>query len=106
MWRKAAAVIRHLAGNQGWSPLRRRFGLNTADTAVLSTPQEFAEGYIPSALNVEVTQLPQEVDELTQYLGKPVVTVRRSAVRSAYAALFLRGYGFPLLIYHILYCVF
>ncbi len=60
----------------------------------VSTPQEFAEGHIPGALNIEVTQLPQRVDELTQYLEKPVVTVCRSAVRSAYAALFLRGYGF------------
>lgn len=60
----------------------------------VSTPQEFAEGHIPGALNIEVTQLPQMVGELAQYLEKPVVTVCASAVRSAYAALFLRGYGF------------
>lgn len=58
------------------------------------TPQEFAAGHIPGAINIEVTQLPQRVDELVPYLEKPLVTVCRSAVRSAYAALFLRGYGF------------
>lgn len=57
-------------------------------------PQEFQEGHIPGALNIEVTRLPQMVSELAPYLEKPVVTVCESAVRSAYAALFLRGYGF------------
>lgn len=58
------------------------------------TPREFIEGHIPNAINVEVSQLPARVVELAQYMEKPIVTVCESAVRSAYAALFLRGYGF------------
>ena len=58
------------------------------------TPEEFAQGHIPDAVNIEVTELPRRVGELVSYLEKPVVTVCESAVRSAYAAMFLRGYGF------------
>ncbi|HEY3365928.1 MAG TPA: TetR/AcrR family transcriptional regulator [Symbiobacteriaceae bacterium] len=35
--RRAAAVIRYLAGSQGWASLRQRFGLDPADTAAALT---------------------------------------------------------------------
>jgi len=39
------------------------------------TPEDFAQGHIPGAVNIEVTELPRRVEELVSYLEKPVVTV-------------------------------
>lgn len=58
------------------------------------TPEEFVSGHIPGSINIPVTDLPRRVSKIASDLDKPVVTVCLTGVRSAYAAMFLRGYGF------------
>lgn len=58
-------------------------------------PTELQGGYIPGAVNIPLQQLPQRVQEIQVNREKAIITVCRSGVRSAYAALFLRGYGYP-----------
>lgn len=57
-------------------------------------PDELVSGYIPGAVNISLQQLPKRVKEITVGKDNPIITVCRSGVRSAYAALFLRAYGF------------
>ena len=57
-------------------------------------PTELKGGYIPGAVNIPLQQLPQRVKEIQMDREYSIITVCRSGVRSAYAALFLRGYGF------------
>lgn len=57
-------------------------------------PNEFSEGHIPGAVNLPVRELPARIKELPANLEKPIITVCESGSRSAYAAMFLRGYGY------------
>jgi len=56
--------------------------------------KELEEGYIPGIVNIPLQELPQRIKEIQADRDQAVVTVCRSGVRSAYAALFLRAYGF------------
>ncbi|AEG61354.1 MBL fold metallo-hydrolase [Desulforamulus ruminis] len=57
-------------------------------------PKEFAEGYIPGAINLPIRDLPTRIKELPANLEMPIITLCESGSRSAYAAMFLRGYGY------------
>ena len=57
-------------------------------------PDEYKEGHIPGAINLPVRELPIKVKELPTNLQIPIITVCHSGSRSAYAAMFLRGYGY------------
>lgn len=58
------------------------------------TPQEFASGSIRGSVNIPVSDLPNRIKELPSDLERPVVVICRSGARSAYALMFLRGYGY------------
>ncbi|MDO7788691.1 MBL fold metallo-hydrolase [Desulforamulus aquiferis] len=57
-------------------------------------PQEFAEGRIPGSENIPVRDLPNRIKDLPTNLERPIITTCESGSRSAYAAMFLRGYGY------------
>ena len=53
---------------------------------------EYAEGHIPGAINIPLTEFMARVDELNE--DEPVVLVCNTGVRSSQAALFLVSLGF------------
>ena len=57
------------------------------------TPEEFAEGHLPGAINVPVSELPSRISELPK-TDAGVVVYCRSGNRSARAAGILREHGF------------
>lgn len=57
-------------------------------------PDEFRSGHIAGAVNVPVRQLPARVMELPQEKGLKIVAYCASGIRSAYATMFLRVYGY------------
>lgn len=58
------------------------------------TREEYARGHIPGTINIPVQELTARVNELREDREKPIITVCSSGIRSAYAAMFLRGYGY------------
>ncbi len=58
------------------------------------TPEEFASGSIEGSVNIPVSGLPARVKELPRDLDRPIAVICRSGARSAYALMFLRGYGY------------
>ena len=56
------------------------------------TPEEFASGHIPGAINIAVDQLPQRLSEVPQ--DRPVVVYCRSGSRSGQAAQILDRAGY------------
>lgn len=56
------------------------------------TPQEFADGHIPGAVNIPVDALASRLAEVPQ--GQPVVVYCRSGNRSATASQILAGAGY------------
>lgn len=58
------------------------------------TPEEFASGGIRGSVNIPLSELPYRVKELPADLERPIVAICRSGARSAYALMFLRGYGY------------
>ena len=56
------------------------------------SPAEFASGYIPGAINVDVQDLPQKMTRIPK--GKPVVLYCRSGSRSSHAAHILQDAGY------------
>ncbi|HTY91583.1 MAG TPA: rhodanese-like domain-containing protein [Methanocella sp.] len=57
-------------------------------------PSEFREGHISRAVNISVNELPRRVGELPQEKGLKMVVYCATGRRSAYAAMFLRVYGY------------
>jgi rhodanese-related sulfurtransferase len=57
-------------------------------------PGEYGSGHLPGAVNVPVRQLPQRVGELPHDKKLKIVAYCASGVRSAYATMFLRTYGY------------
>ena len=53
---------------------------------------EYAEGHIPGAINIPLTEFMARVDELSE--DEPVVLVCNTGVRSAQAALFMVSMGY------------
>ena len=76
--------------------LKKRIDNN--DTLVLDvrTAADFVgeQGHIESAINIAVEELPERIDELTEYIERPVAIVCRTDKRSAKAALLLTEQGF------------
>ena len=56
------------------------------------TPEEFAEGHIPGAVNISLQTLAERLDEIPR--DQPVVVYCRSGNRSAQATQILRQAGF------------
>lgn len=69
---------------------------NRKDVLILDVrqPEEFSQGHIPGAINIPIRELPQRIKELPANLEMPIITICHSGARSAYAAMFLRGYGY------------
>jgi rhodanese-related sulfurtransferase len=57
-------------------------------------PSEFEAGHIEGAVNIPVRELPGRVKELPQDRGLKMVAYCASGIRSAYATMFLRVYGY------------
>jgi rhodanese-related sulfurtransferase len=57
-------------------------------------PAEYEEGHIEGAVNVSVRELPKRVGELPQDRNIKMVAYCASGIRSAYATMFLRVYGY------------
>lgn len=70
--------------------------IDKGETFVLDvrTPQEFAEGHVPGAVNIPVQELGDRIDELAEYKGKDIDVICRSGSRSTSATKHLRGEGF------------
>lgn len=58
------------------------------------TQEEYSSGRIPGSVNIPLGELPGRVEELPENLEKPLVAICESGSRSAYALMFLRGYGY------------
>ncbi|MCL5935349.1 MAG: MBL fold metallo-hydrolase [Firmicutes bacterium] len=58
------------------------------------TPEEYDSGHIKGSVNIPVSELPHRVKELPEDLAAPIISICRSGARSAYALMFLRGYGY------------
>ncbi len=57
-------------------------------------PAEFEAGHIAGAMNISVRELPDRVEELPQDRDIKMVAYCASGIRSAYATMFLRVYGY------------
>ncbi|MBS4026983.1 MAG: MBL fold metallo-hydrolase [Clostridia bacterium] len=58
-------------------------------------PEELQDtGYIAGAINIPLRQLPSNLEQVPNNKEQSLVVVCRSGSRSAYGALFLRGYGY------------
>lgn len=57
------------------------------------TPEEFAQGAVPGAVNVPVQVIAAEIDKHAQ-TGETIVLYCKSGMRSDVAAKILRGMGF------------
>ena len=72
--------------------------LDASETLLLDvrTAADFVgeQGYIEGALNIAVEELPERIDELTDYIERPIAIVCRTDRRSAKAALLLAKHGF------------
>lgn len=69
--------------------------MNTKTAATIidvRTPEEFAEGHYPGALNYPLDEVAQRIDELKE-LPKPIVTYCKSGNRSGIAVSILKQHG-------------
>lgn len=76
--------------------LKRRIENNGALVLDVRTAEDFVgeQGHIDSAINIAVEDLPHRLNELAEYVERPVVLVCRTDKRSAKAALLLTKQGF------------
>ncbi len=76
--------------------LKRRMENNGALVLDVRTADDFVgeQGHIDSAVNIAVEELPDRMDELTDYIERPVAIVCRTDKRSVKAALLLTKQGF------------
>jgi len=76
--------------------LRKR--LDSGETLVLDvrTAEDFVgeQGYIEGALNIAVEELPERIEELSDYIERPIAIVCRTDKRSIKAALLLAEHGY------------
>lgn len=63
------------------------------------TPEEFAAGHVPGAINVPYTHLPARAAELAAKGDKEIVLYCRTGVRAERAATRLREHGFVRLLH-------
>ena len=96
------AFLPRLIGNIRRGPtidipeLKTRIENNGALVLDVRTAEDFVgeQGYIDSAVNIAVEELPDRMDELTDYIERPIAIVCRTDKRSAKAALLLTEQGF------------
>jgi uncharacterized membrane protein YdjX (TVP38/TMEM64 family)/rhodanese-related sulfurtransferase len=96
------AFLPRLIGNIRRGPtidipeLKRRIESNDALILDVRTAKDFVgeQGYINSAVNIAVEELPDRINELTSYIERPIAIVCRTDKRSAKAALLLAEQGF------------
>lgn len=72
-------------------------GMARKDIPVLldvRTPEEFATGHLPGAINIPLTELPQRQRELDAYRGDDLWLVCRTGMRAERAARHLAREGF------------
>ncbi len=76
--------------------LKRRIDSNGALVLDVRTAEDYVgeQGYIASAVNIAVEELPDRMNELTEYIERPIAIVCRTDKRSAKAALLLTEQGF------------
>ena len=76
--------------------LKRRIDSNNTLVLDVRTAADFVgeQGHIDSAVNIAVEELPERINELTEYIERPVAIVCRTDKRSAKAALLLTEQGF------------
>ncbi len=76
--------------------LKRRIDNNSSLVLDVRTAKDFIgeQGHIESAVNLPVEELSDRMNELTEYIERPVVIVCRTDKRSAKAALLLTEQGF------------
>lgn len=76
--------------------LVERLEQKDADLVVLDvrTPEEFAAGHVPGAVNIPHDQLPNRIAEITNAKNKDVVVYCRSGKRAAMAQDTLAAHGF------------
>lgn len=58
------------------------------------TPEEFAAGHVPGAINIPLNEVPERVEEL-RALPTPLVLCCRSGARSDNAMRYLQQLGLP-----------
>jgi phage shock protein E len=66
--------------------------LNFASIVDVRTPEEYAEGHFPNAINTPLNELGQRVDEFKE-MKKPIVAYCRSGSRSGIAVTILKQNG-------------
>ncbi len=96
------AFLPRLIGNIRRGPtidipeLKRRMENNGALVLDVRTAVDFVgeQGHIDSAVNIAVEELPDRINELTNYIERPIAIVCRTDKRSAKAALLLTEQGF------------
>jgi len=96
------AFLPRLIGNIRRGPtidipeLKRRIENNGALVLDVRTAEDFVgeQGYIDSAVNIAVEELQERMEELTEYIERPIAIVCRTDKRSAKAALLLTEQGF------------
>lgn len=76
--------------------LKRRIDSNNSLVLDVRTAEDFIgeQGHIDSAVNIAVEELQDRMNELTEYIERPVAIVCRTDKRSAKAALLLTEEGF------------
>lgn len=76
--------------------LKRRIDSNGTLVLDVRTAEDFVgeQGHIESAVNISVEELPDRMNELTEYIEHPIAIVCRTDKRSAKAALLLTEEGF------------
>lgn len=96
------AFLPRLIGNMRRGPtidipeLIIRMGDKNSLILDVRTAEDFVgeQGYIDSAVNIAVEELPDRIHELTDYIERPIAIVCRTDKRSAKAALLLTEQGF------------
>lgn len=90
---KPAAVTTKIKAKITPAEYQARFGAHADHILIdVRTPEEFASGHIPGAVNISVDELAQRLNEIPQ--DKPVVLYCRSGNRSNQAAQILERAGY------------
>lgn len=88
-----AAVTAKIKARITPAEYQARFGAHADHILIdVRTPEEFASGHIPGAVNISVDELAQRLNEIPQ--DKPVVLYCRSGNRSNQAAQILERAGY------------
>ena len=76
--------------------LKKRVDSNSTLVLDVRTAEDFIgeQGHIDSAVNIALEELQDRINELTEYLERPIAIVCRTDKRSAKAALLLTEHGF------------